>query len=255
MKILEINKISNHSVELMGGKAHSLQIMARAGFPIPTSFFIPANENILNMQEEAISETIKLANSISAKSVYAVRSSAIGEDGVEHSYAGIFESYLNVSYDELPKAVLQVAQSLTSSRSAMYAEERSTSLGKMAVIIQEMIEADYAGVAFSIDPVENDKRIALIEVVVGTGDKLVSGVATPAAIRFNKITQMSRVLRQSNPQIDEDILKGISLKVSEYLMKSEELYNNPIDIEWATSKDGFYMLQARPITTLKEKNS
>lgn len=119
----------------------------------------------------------------------------------------------------------------------------------MGVVVQEMIDADYAGVAFSVCPVEKDPRVALLEVVAGTGESLVSGTKTPHSIRVNRRTGMMRVHQNGADEIHADTLKMCMELIVPLLEAIETHYAHPVDIEWAI-KDGMaFILQARPITT------
>lgn len=180
---------------------------------------------------------------------YAVRSSGVGEDSHDKSWAGIFDSYLHVTPDDIAHHVQRVIDSIESSRYKKYSAESGAEIKDMAVIVQEMIDADYAGVAFTASPIESDERIALIEIVEGVGESLVSSQKTPATLRVNKITNMARVQQTGDDNINEDILQQICDTLMPYLHDIETLYGQPMDVEWAVRGDKIFILQARPITT------
>ena len=103
---------------------------------------------------------------------FAVRSSGVAEDGGERSYAGMFETVLGVSTDDVLAATERV---LASGHSARVAGYQAAGDGRMAVVIQRMIEPAAAGVALTADPISGDRRTCVVTAVRGTGDRLVSG--------------------------------------------------------------------------------
>lgn len=241
---------SKLSLKQIGGKAFNLHRLHNMRLPIPAAVVVPAsvygNRNTINF--DLVTDQILKHKVIVTGEKFAVRSSGVGEDGASNSFAGVFESYLNISKEDIPNAIMRVWDSTRNSRSRMYANERGVSIDLMGVIIQRMITAEYAGVAFSFSPIENDKRIALIEVVMGTGDSLVSGKKTPATLRINKLTGMVRISRNGEDDLPEALLERIAQKVMPLVEKIEAEYKTPVDVEWAISNDKVYILQARPIT-------
>jgi pyruvate,water dikinase len=237
-------------LEHVGGKAYNLHILTQMGLPVPPAVAVHAAASMLTESErQDLREEIMRHHVVSKGNKFAVRSSGVGEDGAGSSFAGIFESYLDIDRDNVFEAVQRVWSSIDSARSAMYANERLASVNAMGVVIQHMVEADYAGVAFSVCPVEKDDRIALLEIVQGNGDSLVAGTKTPATIRINKLTGMMRVSRNGADNIPNDTLESICDSLLPLVERIEERYGMPMDIEWAIAVDKPYILQARPITT------
>ena len=113
----------------------------------------------------------------------------------------------------------------------------------MAVIVQKMINADYGGVAFTIDPIE--KKNILIEIVKGGGEKLVSGEVTPNTYHINR-HDFSIEQKETTFDFDEKLLRDISKSA----LKIEKLFNYPQDIEFCLNDNKIFILQSRPITTL-----
>lgn len=229
----------------VGGKGYNLHKLHKAGLPVPRAVVIrpqPVNHDELSAKLE---ELEWLRN----HSHYAVRSSGVGEDSHDKSWAGIFDSYLYITPDDIAHHVQRVIDSIDSSRYKKYSAESGAEIKNMAVIVQEMIDADYAGVAFTASPIESDERIALIEIVEGVGESLVSSQKTPATLRVNKITNMARVQQTGDDNISEDILQQICDTLMPYLHDIEALYGQPMDVEWAVRGDKIFILQARPITT------
>jgi pyruvate,water dikinase len=172
---------------------------------------------------------------------WAVRSSSTAEDSEQASFAGQFESVLNVDVGGLADAVLRCLRSGLADRVKAYAGERGP--GSMAVLIQPMIAGDAAGVAFTTDPVSGRRR-AVIEAVEGLGERLVSGAATPESWTVEEDGSIeappaATVLDAKKARAIGDLARGV-----------EEHLGHPQDIEWAIGGGSLWLLQARPITTL-----
>ena len=177
----------------------------------------------------------------------AVRSSAQSEDDQRFSYAGLFESILNVNNNlaELTEAIKQVWLSAFSSRVAEYTlnHEVPDAWFQMGVIIQEMVKTQMSGVFFSIDPVSREESTSLIEFVDGHVENLVQGQVTPQRILVNHTNE--RIIDAGS--LNEKIARHLQ-KVLQPCFDIEKLLNCKVDVEWAISDDQVYILQARPIT-------
>ena len=212
----------------VGGKASSLASLTQANFKIPPWFAVLGTS----------------PNLPSLKGPQAVRSSAMSEDGAENSFAGQYDSFLNVSPENIPAHIEKVRQSATSAHLTTYAQNREvTSHDKVAVIVQEMVDAKFAGVAFGADPVSGARDITLVSAVSGLGEKLVSGEVDSEnwkVSRSNSIDGKSSLLTQ------EQIHAVASL-----CRQCNAHFGSPQDIEWAIDQDKqLWLLQSRPITTL-----
>lgn len=204
----------------------------------------------------------------------AVRSSATAEDLPEASFAGQQDTYLNVKGPEdLMKYVRKCWASLFGARAIFYREENNFDHSKVyiAVVVQEMVDAEKAGVMFTVHPSTGEEKI-LIEGAWGLGEGVVSGTVTPDTYWLDKAT--GKILEQ---QISEkktmfqkktengqtvqvsvpDDLKNKRVLDAEELAKLVELgkkiqehYQFPQDTEWAIENDKIFMLQSRPVTTL-----
>ncbi len=204
----------------------------------------------------------------------AVRSSATAEDLPEASFAGQQDTYLNVrGEDDLLKYVRKCWASLFGARAIFYREENNFDHSKVyiAVVIQEMVEAEKAGVMFTVHPSTGEEKI-LIEAAWGLGEAVVSGTVTPDTIWVDKDTgeiidyQVSEknILFQRNPEagntvkipVPEDLKNKkvlSSLEIAELTQlgkRIQEHYDFPQDTEWAIEEGKVYMLQSRPVTTL-----
>ncbi len=173
----------------------------------------------------------------------AVRSSATAEDLASASFAGQYESYLNVLAEGVHDAVRLVWSSLWYPAPRAYRRFRQISEADltMAVVVMRMLDPTEAGVLFTVDPGGHDDAMRL-EVVQGLGEKLVSGEATPDAHVVPR-------------DVAEDRFAEISLPLRELAVEAlrlEEAFGAAQDIEFAVHGGELYLLQARPITTLPD---
>jgi len=207
------------------------------------------------------------------KSKYvAVRSSATAEDSKVASWAGELESYLNTTRNNLLENVKKCWASLFTPRAIFYRLEKNLHKIKVsvAVVIQEMIQSEISGICFTVHPVTKDYSQMVIEAGYGLGEAIVGGIITPDTYVFhkkNKVILDKNIGRQekmivknktgniekSVPKIKQEKQKLNDkeiLKLSEICEKIEKHYKVPQDIEWAFTKNKFFILQSRPITTL-----
>ena len=205
--ILSLNGLSLKDRKTAGGKGSALGELMKAGFPVPAGFVIPVKTKLASKE---ISEAVWV---LGAKKL-AVRSSAMIEDGTKYSYAGKFTTVLDV----LPKNVMAAIKKVRASGP------------HMAVIVQEMIDGDTSGVAFSVHPVTGNRNQIVIETVRGTGEKLVSGRATPTTMILDK--------------------KSAKHALAKTVLNIEKHFGYPVDVEWTRKGKRLYILQSRPITTL-----
>ena len=209
----------------------------------------------------------------------AVRSSATAEDGADHAWAGQLSSYLNVNKDTLLKHVQECWASLFTPRAIFYRYEKGlhTTHISVAVVVQKMINSEKSGIAFSVHPVTEDYNQIIIEAGLGLGEAIVSGSVTPDSyvttkdpheiIDVNINTQTKALYRSDTydaehgfnewkdlpqEQVNEQVLSQEQiLELSKIIVTIENHYGFPCDIEWAFEDETFYIVQSRPITTLK----
>ncbi|MEX1052577.1 MAG: phosphoenolpyruvate synthase [Patescibacteria group bacterium] len=217
---------------------------------------------------------------IKLKSIYkdpfvAVRSSATSEDSPTASFAGQQDSYLNVIGEtELINRVRQCWASLYTERSIYYRKQKKISeegLG-IAVVVQRMVQAEKSGIAFTVDPLSSDKNSMVIEAIVGLGEFIVQGKVAPdyykvskgsieileKKINFQKL-KLER-FKKKNKERKLNAKKGNKqkltdeeiVKVALVIKDIEKHYFFPQDIEWAIEKNNLYIIQTRPITTLRK---
>jgi phosphohistidine swiveling domain-containing protein len=206
----------------------------------------------------------------------AVRSSATAEDLPEASFAGQQETYLNVSgADHVLEATLKCWSSLWTARAIGYRLRHGVSSAgvALAVVIQHLVDAEVAGILFTINPVDGRREHALISAAWGLGDAVVGGRVTPDEYVMEKGS--GRMIRRDvadkeimTVKVDGDIedqpvpenlrkvpvLQGSDLtELNRLGVEIEELYGMPMDIEWALADGKLAIVQARPITALPDE--
>ncbi len=205
----------------------------------------------------------------------AVRSSATTEDLAEASFAGQQDTYLNIKgKKELLESIKKCFASLFTARATYYRNKKGFPHGEssLAVIVQKMVDADRSGVIFSKDPAQENDNV-IIEAVFGLGEGIVSGKITPdryvispdSKIIEEKIgNKKIAITRDSSGKreivkLKEDISKQRVLrdseikKLTEFALKLEEHYQKPQDIEFAIENKEIYIVQTRPVTTMKKR--
>ena len=180
----------------------------------------------------------------------AVRSSAIGEDGTETSFAGQHETILDVrGIDAIVDGVLRCWRSANSDRAVAYRKEHEiTELPRVGVLVQEMVPADAAAIAFSIDPVSSDRDTVVIDAGRGLGEAIASGTVTPDtfAVRKTDLAILKRTVGDGRPVLADEQAR----EVARLALALEAESGGPVDIECAFAGGTLYLLQSRPITTL-----
>ena len=148
-----------------GGKGASLIRMTRMGLPVPEGMVILAGASSAEAQKE-ISGTLA---SLSDSCTYAVRSSALNEDGSDNSFAGQYETVTDVAKADLPEAVRTVAGSAENSRVKEYLSNSNAAASDIAVVIQRFVKPEYAGVLFTADAITGSSREMVGNFVEGEG--------------------------------------------------------------------------------------
>ena len=184
-----------------------------------------------------------------------MRSSASVEDSNGQSFAGQFDSFLNVTKDQVLKTVEKCWQSLHNARSTNYAKNKNDNR-KMAVIVQSMITPEVAGVAFSINPVTGDKNTIVIEAVLGNNESLVQGSATPDYYVVNKKMKiLDKKIVSQNEGSRQKLLDQQLLNIAQLVSSISSLFDTEVDVEWAIEDKKIYILQSRPITAIQHNNA
>ncbi len=237
--IKDLREINRWEVDQFGGKATNLGFLIQNGFNVPKGFCIStAISEIPNEIKKEVYRRFQLLDS-----AVSVRSSATCEDSEKLSFAGQFDTFLNINTKEqLYESIQKCWDSINSDRVKIYLRRRGIPIVKMAVIIQKMIDADISGILFTLDPV--NKKHILIEAAHGSGDNIVSGRITPS--NFLVRHDFSIVSQKNDYNIDEELVKEIA-KIG---IKIENLYKKPQDVEFAVKNKEIFILQSRAITNL-----
>ncbi len=273
----------------IGGKAENLRRLVQAGFEVPRWIVIPATELVNRLpfdygtmdgdqQIRFVHDADIPAYALQEIADYfpdnfflAVRSSAVGEDGADHSFAGLFESYLYVAKDELETHIKRVWASLFGDRVAAYARQHGIDpVRRLAVVIQAMVPAEVSGVAFGANPVSGNRKERVVNAVYGLGEGLVSGqlnadqyIVKGGGVTAELAEKTHRVVRDwqgGRGTLTEEVeprLRNVPAlterqvrDVTKLLDRGASEYGYPLDIEFAWADDVLYVLQARPITRL-----
>lgn len=278
--IKHFSEIDDADLPRVGGKGLNLGKLTRAGFPVPNGFCVTTEayrlsvEGLLGQNEGSIKDIelepkliaeIRTAREKLRTPTFAVRSSATAEDLAEASFAGQQDTFLNVTPDELLDALKACWASLWSERAISYRQtQKITDEGlAMAVVIQEMCEADVSGVLFTVAPF--NANAATVESNWGLGESVVSGAITPDSFHVSRDTGevLERNIATKNEMVtatgvsvvpsaqqDAPSLTDTQLKeLTQLGMRVETHYGHPMDIEWALTDGQFVLLQSRHITT------
>jgi pyruvate,water dikinase len=266
--------------EIIGAKAASLEWLDSFGVAVPEWTAIPAgvlNDFLkdLNIKvpsaddDEGIQEVHNLimtaempsalktvieslALPLLEKGSLAVRSSGTLEDMASASFAGQYESVLDVkTVAELIVAVRQCWASQFTERVFQYCSHQGLDVAdlQMAVIVQQLVPAVSAGVAFSVDPIHGRDDIVLIEAIRGLGEALVSGQVDPDRFYIdwrNDTVIESTYIDDQAPVLTESEV----LEIAQLTVKVQAEYGAPVDIEWAKSADKIWLVQTRPVTDI-----
>ena len=196
MYILNLN--TSFSEDLAGAKAYHLSKMMKSGYPVPAGFVILANafnhfaKNKTDLSDDFLNELEAELKNIGAEK-YMVRSSAIGEDGAENSFAGQLSSFISSSQKEdIIAHILNCWKSYDNENVKTYQNKTGKQLNGMAVVVQKLIEPDYAGVIFTRNP-SNETEL-LVEYVAGHSEKLVSGEVNPESFSIPLTTKSKKHL-------------------------------------------------------------
>lgn len=238
--------ITHEAIGFAGGKGASLCKMYNSGILVPNGFIIlsTAFENN-RLKKETHSDIEKCLERLPART-FAVRSSALSEDSVRTSFAGEFESVLNVARADVFSAIEKVAALAKSERVREYSKVHGINNGhQIAVVVQTMIHAKMAGVLFSADPITGSHVNMVGNFVFGAGEQLVSG---------EKNAYPFTVSRLGGKNHGDKSLAPYAKAMYKAALKAEELFGCKLDMEWVVDGKKLYIVQARPITTLQTIN-
>ena len=238
-KAIRLVNAENRAV--YGGKAANLALLLSAGLPVPQGYAVgtDAFNDSGKLNPEA---TRSLKAALEPGRRYAVRSSGVAEDAAEASWAGQFETFLNVPAQDVVDKVSACHLSAKHRAHAYAAQQQLSAEFATAVIVQDMIEPEYSAVLFTRDPVSGTDQY-VIEYVGGLGEALVSGRTTPKSIRIDP----------SKPPANNTPIMLTSL--IDFAQRIEALLGCPQDIEWAQEGGRIWITQARPITAIQDQQT
>jgi len=308
MEIVNLTDHSAASRKLLGGKGYQLANMLSVGMPVPGGYVVTTEaynrfissidlpDNWLNLEPwrsdsdwlkiQEVRETIlnspmpadmreeieSLAKSMESESGdqirWAVRSSGVAEDSSNASFAGQYETILGVKTEDLSAAVRECWSSAFTERATQYRLESGVVEQQVAVVVQQMVAADAAGVCFSEDPITGSDDAFVVNVSFGIGESVVSGAVTPDTYYVNRKNRVvtSKTLGDKNseyvmldgvareqPITDERLLQwsiddSMAVEIAGLTEKAEKMLEEPADIEFAVKDGKLFALQARPIT-------
>lgn len=232
-----------------GGKGAALAKLA-AMFPVPAFFVIGAEAfDQAGLKAEAREEVERGLQRLGGAGRFAVRSSGLEEDGASSAHAGQFATELNVAAADVEAAAHRVWLSGFTESLAAYrvAHGLSGDPQPPAVIVQVMVAARAAGVAFSADPVSSDRSVVVISAIVGLADRLVGGEEDGDSYRIGADGGTLEAQLVGEVAVLSEAERS---EVAAMARRAADHFGLPQDIEWAFDHAGLKMLQSRPITTL-----
>lgn len=239
--VVEFDEVAD---DRYGGKAAGLAELRRLGLDVPRGFVIADASDDLVVVD--LSRWFDRMADAGATPV-AVRSSAAGEDGEDHSFAGQYDTVLGVdSAARFVDAVRTCVASVDSGRAASY--RAGTTPTPMHLVVQQMVDARAAGVVFTADPTSGRRDLMVIDAVAGLGEALVDGSASPDHLVLDSGGGVA--VREYDD--DEGVLSPEEIAaIRSGALRAQQHWGRPMDLEWAIDRAGrLWWLQARPITTL-----
>ncbi|MBU0976255.1 MAG: PEP/pyruvate-binding domain-containing protein [Patescibacteria group bacterium] len=271
--IINLDKVQVKDINSVGGKAANLGELIKIGMNVPKGFVVLPETDLQKDEKRIYKEYDNLRlNRVS------VRSSATAEDSKDASFAGQFNTFLNVNKDELIERIKKCRNSIANSRVVAYCKANKIDPKdvRVAVIVQEMINSDVSGVGFSLNPVTGNKNEIIIEVVLGLGEMIVSGKVTPDTYTVSKPQakivsrtigkqRIMGVVKKGGDTDQKQVSKHLQNKqkiadskvitIAKTVLEIEDHYSYPVDVEWTYERDELYILQARPVTGRKHHQS
>ena len=273
------------NVAMFGGKAASLAKLGSVG-RIPPGFSLSVDpyqtwaDSGSDQMPAEISEAIGRAYKTLERKCgmidvpVAVRSSAVDEDGIGESFAGLHDTFLNViGVERVIEAVIKCWRSLGNQHAIEYRVANGLSIesAQMGVVIQQLVFADVSAVAFSANPVNGNRDEVVINANYGLGEAVVGGLVTPDTIiikrsdfsqqnltigakEFMTVRTDGGTHEKPVPRVMQSmqvLTEDQATEIAELVVSLENHNGWPVDIECAIHESQLYLLQCRPITTLK----
>lgn len=254
--IVGLHEAAACDVDLTGGKAATLARLLQAGYPVPEGLVVtvPAMSSLTGARQDPgahpplprhVRESLRVFVADRQDRCWAVRSSAVAEDAAGASFAGQYDSHLNVrGVAAVEAAIVACWASARHPRVAGYHDRMGVTDRRIAVLVQRYVDADLAGVALGADPVTGDRETVVVTAVRGVGAGLVSGLAVPD--EWEVVSGEARCRRPA-----ERILTSAHVRsIAALLRRMEAGLQLPQDLEWAMVDGELAVLQLRPMTGL-----
>jgi pyruvate,water dikinase len=284
MDILWLGEEACHDVAFTGGKAANLSLLSST-HPVPPGFCVTtaaygkweSNGKSAScppdFQQQLKTAWDRLESECEGACRVAVRSSAVDEDGQQASFAGQYETFLNVEgLEALADAVMRCWASAETERAIHYRETRAGLKGEagLAVLVQRLVPADASVVAFSANPVTGSRDEVVINSAWGLGESVVGGTVTPdtfvvgkkdLSVTKEEIADKTRMtvsvaggteevsvpgFMRKTPSLDSDRIT----EIARLALDLEKQFGYPVDLECAVAEGQLYLLQCRPVTTV-----
>jgi len=241
--------LSDARASSCGGKARGLHLLLAAGARVPAGVVVadPHAPRVEAELRELLEESFDLE-----RTAFAVRSSAMQEDGADASFAGQYQTILDVhGVDAVLSAVRSCVEAASSHRVRAYAAHRAAGAdSRLAVIVQQMVKPRCAGVAFTADPVSGRRDRVLLSAVRGLGEELVGGRSSG---ELHTMSRRGQEIAFSTEYSERLLSPADAQALREESLRIEAACGFPADLEWAIDHDGGrHWLQLRPITTLPD---
>lgn len=284
MLVIRLDEDSCQDIAMCGRKAASLSMLA-AKYPVPLGFCLTTQAHALWAAESDPGRLPAEIHEVLARSYFdlaqrsratplrvAVRSSSIDEDGQVASFAGQYSTYLNVSgVDRLADSVTRCWVSAQTQWVQTYRQHRGHSAPHaMAVLVQELVPADVAFVAFSAHPVTGDPHEVVINANWGLGESVMDGAVVPdtyvvrksdwslttqtiAEKQYMTVMKSAGTERVAIPRMlrrQATLTAGQAQTIAQLATQLESEFGWPVDVEGAYVTDTAYLLQCRPISTV-----
>ena len=288
--IIDLKDKTADNISISGGKGANLsRLHSIPGILVPDGFVvsaqgysdlvlsIPEIENLISRLEEIASDKTEVISQLSKQIretikkfsfplefreeitkafsrhgdsfPYAVRSSATAEDLPGASFAGQQDTFLNViGLKNICETIVKCWASLFNERAVAYRIKNGFPHDKVtiAVVVQKMVDSEVSGVLFTADPMTSDRFTTIIEAVSGLGEELVSGRKNPSEWKLRN----GKLQKTSDGEGEAPLEEACLFELAELGKRVEKAFGCEQDIEWCYTKDGFSIVQARPITTL-----
>jgi rifampicin phosphotransferase len=247
--VIPLSEVDSDALPLVGGKGAQLGMILAGGLPVPAGFCVTTSAYRRGM-DAALAAIIAAAYQRLGGGLVAVRSSATAEDLPEASFAGQQDTFLNISGSAaVVEAVRACWQSLHTERALAYRKDRGIpeNTVAMAVVVQRMVQAEVAGVLFTLNPVTGAVDELVVEAARGLGDQVVSARVTPDRYRLRR--RAPHELMEAEARDTSALLVSARLaELARLGLAAERLLGRAADIEWALAESRLYLLQARAVT-------